>query len=155
MRWEGDERGHGVANGAWIREDVAALGNALADSAWIAERVAELLLPSLQRAVDESDERWQIIDTSVVEHVLKLELGWSVPGPSFRQLRADVFALLGHIAESATFVQQSVAAESVHYRVTTGEPANGQFAPHGHLLELTISGPAVRHVVAGRSAPAG
>lgn len=57
--------------------------------------------------------------------------GTRAPGP---------FALLGEIAESATYVRQRVLEDRVFFDVVTGMLGpDAHFAPHGHTLRLEIS----------------
>jgi hypothetical protein len=61
-------------------------------------------------------------------------------GASRGRVRADVFALLGTVAESATFVRQVAAGATLTFDVCTGILAgDGPFAPHGHLLRIVVA----------------
>src|SRR5947209_3029973 len=66
-------------------------------------------------------------------------LTWSRPDGSAGELRADVFAFLGHIAEPSTFVQEHVDGDEVLFDVATGiTEGQSRFRGHGHLVQLRI-----------------
>jgi hypothetical protein len=76
--------------------------------------------------------------------VLVIEVVWQRSRGRLRNLRADVFTLLGTIAESTTSIHQQVGADGVEYRVATGRVAEDtSFAPHGHTTLLRVGGPDV------------
>jgi hypothetical protein len=55
--------------------------------------------------------------------------------------RAAVFAALGSIAESATYVRQRRAGDFLEFEVVTGLLARDTtFASHGHTLRLVVDG---------------
>jgi hypothetical protein len=72
--------------------------------------------------------------------VYQVELVWSQPCGNLRQLRGEVFALVGRTAESATYVHPlSVADDMVVYDICTGMlDGHSPFKSHGHLIRLTV-----------------
>lgn len=148
-RWNGDTRGHGVDDGTWITPDVEALLTALGAAGWVAEDPEEHLQPYLRDACDAVDSPWALRKAALAGPVFAVTLEWMPPkgGPAanLRRLRADAFALLGHVAESTTFARQRITEDSVELWSATGTLARDtSFATHGHLLLLRIVGPAAR-----------
>jgi len=154
QRWDNDQRGHGVADGGWIAESVRALLAALEAPDWIAEDPDVHLLPHLQRACNETGSPWTLQSTEMVDGLYIVTLDWSGPTPRLSNLRADVFALLGAVAETVLFVHQHVLNDTIHYDVTIGIlDGDSPFRAHGHLLQLQIGGAAVAAICAGRRGP--
>jgi hypothetical protein len=148
-RWEGDTREYGIADGRWIRPSVERLLVALDKAAWVAEAPEDHLLPHVRRACV-AESPWQLGENRLQDGVFEVELAWDDPSPSLRRLRADAFALIGEIAEGSTFVRQVVAVDAIEFHVATGLLAGDtQFAEHGHLIRLRITGPAIPRLIAG------
>lgn len=154
-RWDTDDRGRGIADGAWIAPQVRVLLDGLATPGWVAEDPDDHLLPPLRRACDDLASPGTLGRTERRDGVYVVALVWSRPEARFGRLRADVFALLGTIAESTTFIRQRLTDETVEYDVTTGMlDGDSSFAGHGHLLRFRVGGPDVGRLVAGaRVAP--
>lgn len=91
---------------------------------------------------------WSLLSAELHKGVYVVVLEWGRPQAHIRDLRADAFALLGSMAESATYVHQSTEGETIIYDVATGMPASdSQFAPDGHAVQLRIGGEEVRRIV--------
>jgi hypothetical protein len=151
-RWEGDQRGEGIADGRWIVEDVRDLVAALETANWIAEDPDMHLLPHIQHACIVAGSSWTLHGAEMRDAVYVVSLDWSGT-PRLGHLRADVFALLGAFAESATYVHQRVEDAAVCYDIATGMlDADMPFRPHGHLVQFRITGPAVDAICASRRA---
>jgi hypothetical protein len=149
-RWDTDDRGYGIADGSWIAGTVRRLLVALEATAWVAEEPDIHLLPHLQRVCAEPQTPWTLGGTELAGGVYRVALTWSPRSASLRQLRSDVFALIGSIGEAVTFVHQRVLEDSVCYDVATGMlHGDSAFAAHGHLLEFQIRGAAVQPLCAG------
>ena len=149
-RWDGDERGTGIADGGWIGDDLSELVAALAEPDWVAEEPELHLLPHLQGACEATGSPWTLRHTEVAQAVYVVSLDWTAASASMRQLRADTYALIGAVAESVSYIHQRVENETVHYDVVTGMLATDTpFRPHGHLIELRIGGPDVAGLCAG------
>jgi hypothetical protein len=150
-RWDNDQRGHGIADGGWIAESVRALLAALEAPDWIAEDPDIHLLPHLQRACDVTGSPWALQSTEMVDGLYIVALDWSGPTRRLGNLRADVFALLGSIAETVLFAHQCVLDDAIHYDAATGIiDGDSPFRAHGHLIQLQIGGEAVTAICAGR-----
>lgn len=149
-RWDNDDRGRGIADGAWIAPQVRALLDGLATPDWVAEDPDGHLLPHLRRACEDATSPWTLVETEFRDGVYGVALAWSRPAPRLKSLRADVLALLGTIAESTTFVRQRFTADGIEYDVSTGMlEGDSAFAAHGHLLRFRIGGPTVGRIMAG------
>jgi hypothetical protein len=73
---------------------------------------------------------------------------------SLGELRRDLFALVGEIAESTTHVRQVVHQGALEYRVATGMlTGDSPFTGHGHLLTFRIDGARLPAIVAGMHPP--
>ena len=54
-------------------------------------------------------------------------------------MRADVYALLGRIAEHASHIRQRTFDDRVDYEMVTGTlDGETPFVPHGHLVRLRV-----------------
>jgi hypothetical protein len=151
-RWEGDTRGTGVADGSPRARDAASFLDVLARPGWVTEDPDAHLRPHIQRACTHDDSHWTLLDTAMQangEYIA--EVSWTVPAGQLRQLRADIFALTGTIAESTTYVRQVLTSSTIDYQVVTGMlDAEGPFADHGHLITFRVSGPAIVSILSGR-----
>ena len=150
-RWEGDQRGEGIADGGWIIEDVRNLLTALQMEKWIAEDPDMHLLPHIQHACTAPGSPWTLHGAELRDAVYVVSLDWSGAPPRLGHLRADVFALLGAFAESATYVHQRVDDDAVCYDIATGMlDEDMPFRPHGHLVQFRVTGSAVDAICASR-----
>jgi hypothetical protein len=139
-RWEEDERGIGVARGDAFAPGVDGLLATMRADGWVAEQPEAHLLPHIRRWCEKTG-RFRILGERSEDAVYIVELEWTAPDEPFRELRADVFALVGTFAESSTHVRQRTDAGAVEYDVTTGMLEDETpFHTHGHLVRLRISG---------------
>jgi len=151
IRWEGDAKGHGIDDGRWIAPDVEALLTELVSFGWIAEEPEAHLQPHLRDACDAAGSPWIVHEAALAGPVFAVSLEWARPGGTWRELRTDVFALLGRIVESTTFVRQRVTEDMVEFWCATGMlSGDTSFASHGHLILLLIGGPAVESLSANQ-----
>ena len=83
-----------------------------------------------------TDSRVPLLDASVLEAVLVVELAWIVgtsPEPDI--VRAELFRLLGSFAEHTTHVVQRSTDDAVEFEIATGTTAGeSPYLPHGHLV---------------------
>jgi hypothetical protein len=149
-RWEDDRRGRGVADAAQLLPGARELFDAFAQPEWVAEEPDTHLLPHI-RAWCEDDARLELSSTDSDERgAFVVELTWKGERGALGQARAAVFALLGEIAESATYVRQSRPAAMdgcagadgpLRFEVGTGMvAADTPFAPHGHVVYFDVYG---------------
>ena len=146
-RWEGDDVGTGVGDAGEFAGAVRALLDAMALPDWVTEDPQIHLLPKLRSAIDAPGSPWRLVDDTVVLAVYLVTLEWTRRDGELRDLREDVFALIGSVAETATHVQQRVVGDRIEFEVTTGTlAADSAFTPHGHTLRLRVVGAAVRRL---------
>jgi|GEM_PF-1224636 len=140
-RWDNDERGHGVGDGTAFAPHVQQFLDALHIPSWVAEDPDIHLLPHLHHACDLPDSAWRIVATAFADSIYTVRLEWLRPEGNITRLRADVFALVGTIAEGATYVHQQVTNDGMMYKVITGLlDDQTPFRGHGHLVRLLVSG---------------
>jgi hypothetical protein len=151
-RWDGDARGEGIGDGAWIAGDVRRLLATLDETNWIAEEPEKHLLPHLQHACAAEGSPWVLRSATPDGTVFVVSLDWSGNPARIGQVRADLFALLGSFAESATYVHQRVEDDAIFFDVVTGMlDEDMPFRPHGHLVQFRIGGDVIAAICAGRN----
>jgi hypothetical protein len=135
-RWDGDERGEGVANGDSHLPHVRRLTRALELPDWVAEEPELHLLPHLERAA--LGLGFGLGGASQDGPTYELRLTW-LGEQGRRPLRRAAHSLIGAVAEESTHVAEWVDGDTVVFDVATGTVADdAPFAPHGHLLRLRI-----------------
>src|ERR671937_1509235 len=135
-RWDGDERGHGVAGGESHMPHVRRLAQALERPDWVAEEPELHLLPHLERAA--LGLGFGLGGATTDGATYELRLTW-LGEKGRRPLRRGPPALIGAVAAESTHVFEWVDDDPVVFHVATGMVAeDGHFAPHGHLLRLRI-----------------
>jgi len=141
-RWEGDDRGEGVADATVFAVGATELAEAMRRPAWVSEEPEVHLLPHVQRACETVPLRLVGSSTSA-DGTLTLELSSTDADAGLGEVRAAVFAVLGSFAEPATYVRQRRAETSeapLVFEVATGFlPSDTPFAPHGHTVRITVS----------------
>jgi len=143
-RWDGDERGDGVADAAQFVRGAGELIEAMGRSNWVAEEPELHLLPHLERACESLP--LQILDAHTADDgSYDVRLRWTGDEAGVGMIRAAIFGLLGGIAEPASYVRQrrpdtSGGSEQVLlFEVVTGIVDENPFKPHGHTLRLSIA----------------
>jgi hypothetical protein len=139
-RWDIDERGRGVADARPFEADAKQLLDQMRERDWVTEGPEHHLLPAIERACAAEGSTLRL-ETSMtdVRGVFVVTLARAPDSP--RELRADVFALLGEVAESSTHVREVATADATEFHVTTGMlPSDGGWAGHGHTLLLRVRG---------------
>jgi hypothetical protein len=148
-RWDGDERGHGVADGRWLLPGVSELVAALERNDWVAEEPEAHLLPHLERACRELPFELVCARTST-DGTFEVDLRWQGASNRIGEIREAVYALAGSIAETATYLRQGAADSPladergprrnvVVFELATGLLApDTPFAPHGHTVRFRI-----------------
>lgn len=134
-RWEGGERGHGIADGASLAPGVQRLLDAMARPDRVAEDPEVHLLPALRDGGDQPGSPWTLRSAELQGATYRLTVDWARQPATLRQLRADAFALIGAIAEGATNIDERVLPNGVDSEVVTGLlEEQTPFRSHGHLL---------------------
>lgn len=147
-RWDGDDRGGGIADAAQLVSGATELVAAFREPTWVAEQPEAHLLPHVQAWCRE-DPRLALRDAyvdSTEAYILDFEWGRATGGVG--DARAAVFSLIGAFAESATYVRQrrvagdgDESAMKLQFEVGTGELApETRFHPHGHVVVINVAG---------------
>jgi hypothetical protein len=138
-RWDTDERGRGVGDGRRLEPGAAELLGALREPDWVAEQPEAHLLPHLRRACQNSALGLRLDGTRVdPDGAFVVDLHWA--GGDRRTLTAAAYALIGAVAESATYVREHHERDTTVYEVGTGMLGpDTTFAPHGHVLVLRVT----------------
>jgi len=145
LRWDGDERGEGVADATGFVAGVLKLVEAMRSRSWVAEEPGVHLLPHIERAcrtllLEVEDARLS------TDGSFDLRLSWTGQGWRVGEIRAAVFALVGGFAEIATYVRQPQVTsensdETLLFEIVTGilDDGDNVFAPHGHTVRIGVS----------------
>jgi len=147
-RWDGDARGHGIADGRRLSPEIDAFRRTVSSPNWIAEEPEIHLLPHLREACARPEADFALVSTERDADGTFVVTLRSKKAEGIGQIRASLFALIGQIAETATYVRQQPtlgspdAQRDVIVEVATGIPSGeGPFATHGHLVRFRIQPP--------------
>jgi hypothetical protein len=147
-RWDGDERGQGIADAAQLVSGASGLIEAFRQPTWVAEQPELHLLPHIV-AWCQQDRRLALTRAHTDgKTAYVLDLKWRGETSSVGEARAAVFSLIGSFAESATYVRQrrgggnaGSSAMQLQFEVGTGELApDARFEPHGHVVLINVTG---------------
>ena len=152
-RWDIDERGRGIGDGRRLVPGARELVDALELPDWVAEEPEAHLLPHLERACAAQGSPLELESAAALpDAAYEVRLRWRGREGDARSARAAAFALIGVVAESATYVRQRregdtddidrpVAGDELVFEVGTGMlDADTHFAGHGHALLLRVAG---------------
>jgi hypothetical protein len=140
-RWEGDERGSGVADAGPFVAGAMELVEAMQERGWVTEDPEVHLLHHLHRACEALP--FELVGAEAAQDgALEVELRWTGRRDAVGAAREAVFALVGSIAENVSYVRHlRRPGEPLRADVVTGMLAGeSPFAPHGHTLRLTVAG---------------
>ena len=153
QRWDDDERGHGVADGSRLEPGADELLAALRERDWVSEDADDHLLPYLRRACERGAVPLRLESAATEpDGAFVVELAWLGRPADVRAVRAAVYALIGEVAESATYIRQRreepvgdvdepIGGEGIFYEVATGMLGpDTRYAPHGHVLVMRVNG---------------
>jgi hypothetical protein len=142
-RWDGDERGDGIADARDFVEGAAELLAAMQRPNWVAEQPELHLLPHLERACESLP--LQILDAQSSEDgSYEVQLRWTGEQAGIGLIRASIFSLLGGIAEPSSYIRQRRTESApgspatLIFEVVTGIVDETPFKPHGHTLRLSV-----------------
>jgi hypothetical protein len=143
-RWEGDERGEGIADATQFMDGAAELIAAMRRPNWVAEQPELHLLPHLEHACGTLPLR--IVNARTADDgSFEVCLRWIGDDPGVGVIRAAIFGLLGGVAEPASYIRQrrtrssEGSGEMLTFDVVTGIVDETPFKPHGHTLRLSIA----------------
>ena len=148
FRWDGDERGEGIADATPFAAGALELVEAMRLATWVAEQPEIHLQPHLERACRSLPLRLE--DTrSSADGAFEVSLYWTGETPGVGEVRAAVFSLAGSFAELSTYVRQRRIEETADgdrillFEIVTGFlDGETRFAPHGHTVRVHVSVPA-------------
>ena len=139
-RWDGDERGEGVADAGSIAPGGEELVDATQRPNWVAEDPDAHLLPHCSGRANRCRSSWSARGDSE-DGSYDVELRWTGETERIGEVHAAVFALVGGFAEVFTYVRQRRGADAVVFEVVTGILGEeSSFSPHGHAVRLTVAG---------------
>src|SRR5690242_2716760 len=105
-RWDGDDRGQGIADAARLVAGAGELVAAFREPTWVAEQPELHLLPHVE-AWCQTDPRLALTGAHADEtDAYVLDFEWRGAACSVGGARAAVFSLIGSFAETATYVRQ-------------------------------------------------
>ena len=142
LRWDGDERGEGVADATAFADGAVELIEAMRLPKWVAEEPEFHLLPDIERACKTLP--FEIDGAGVApDGAFDVRLRWTGQEQAVGRARAAVFALVGSFSEVSTYVRQRrIAAgdegETLLFEVVTGILGHGVFSPHGHTVRISV-----------------
>jgi hypothetical protein len=138
MRWDGDERGRGVADAGSFVPGATELVDAMRTEGWVAEDPDAHLRPHLERAC--RDLPLELRGTHLSsDGTYDVDLVWRGEGQRVGDVRAAVFAFAGSVAETATYVRQRRNGGRLMFELVTGIiDADSPFAPHGHAVRFSV-----------------
>lgn len=139
-RWDTDERGEGIASGAAFSSNLQELADEMRGAGWVAEEPGAHLLPHLETACAVPGSPWTIASWSLGDDgVVDVEAVWGGEWGALGAMRAEVFSLLGSIAEPTSHIRQRMFEDRVEFEMATGTlPDGSPFTPHGHLIRLCV-----------------
>jgi hypothetical protein len=136
-RWDGDERGEGVADASTFAPGAEVLVEAMRTRNWVAEQPEAHLFPHLQRCCESLP--LELIDAQVsTDGSFDVDLRWVGETNGIGGIRAAIFTLVGSVAEVSTYVRQSRTGDSAVFEIVTGSSEEESFAPHGHTVRLRV-----------------
>ena len=137
-RWDGDERGEGVADAGAFAGAAGALLEAMRSANWVAEAPEAHLLPHLRRACKSLPFELVAAGTSA-DGTFDVELHWTGETRGQAEVRAAIFALVGSFAELSTYVRQRNGGPLAFEVVTGFLEGESVFSPHGHTVRLSVN----------------
>jgi hypothetical protein len=140
-RWDTDERGRGIGDAQAFVDGAAELMKAMQTSDWVAEDADAHLLPHLERACASLPLELVHAETTP-DAAFEISVAWTGSEGAVSAVHESTFALIGSIAESATYIRhrRTDRAELVFDVVTGMLQGDTQFASHGHTLRVRVSG---------------
>jgi hypothetical protein len=144
VRWDSDTRGRGVGDAVPFAQGAAELVDAMRSSDWVAEEPEVHLLPHLEAACEGLPLELKATRTRD-DGGFEVDVVWRGADWRIGEVRRVVYALIGSIAETATYVRQRRPDGSdgrVVFELVTGLiDAGSPFDPHGHTVRFAVERP--------------
>jgi hypothetical protein len=141
MRWDGDTRGRGVADATPFVDGAAELVDSMRTPDWVAEEPEAHLLPHLRQAAEGLPLAFDATRT-LDDGTFEVELTWTGEEVGIGEIRRAVYALVGSVAETATYVRQRRNGDSATFELVTGIIGeDARFEPHGHAVRFRVTLP--------------
>jgi len=143
QRWDGDERGEGVADAGPFVEGASELIAAMGQPNWVAEEPELHLLPHLEHACESLPFEIVAARTSD-DGSYVVQLRWTREDAGVGVISASIFTLLGEMAEPSSYIRQRQTHSTpgspavLSFEVVTGIVDDVPFKPHGHTLRLEV-----------------
>ena len=143
-RWDGDERGEGVADAGAFVTGAVELIEGMRRPGWVSEEPEVHLFPHIEHRCRTLP--FEIVDASPSdEGSFELRLRWTDeamagrarPSGSLyarRQLRRG-----RNLREAASGHRADDGNERLLFEIVTGILGDGRFAPHGHTVRITVT----------------
>ncbi len=140
-RWEGDERGAGIADAAAFVPGALDLVEVMGRAHWVAESPELHLLPHIENACISLPFEL-VASASNPDGVFEVELRWPDESPGVGAVRAAVYSLLGSFAEISSYVRQRRQPDgTLAFDFVTGFlDGETDCRPHGHTVCVTVTG---------------
>jgi hypothetical protein len=137
-RWEGDERGRGIASAAHVAVSVERLLAAMREPDWVAEDPEAHLVHHIRRlAVGPVSFVGSSVEPNG-ELLVRISVAVQPDDEErWRLLHMAAYGLISSFAESSTFIQERREGGRWEFLVTTGL-LEGRFRPHGHVVRLVV-----------------
>ncbi len=131
-RWDGDDRGDGVADATALAPGVYELAAAVTIAKWVAEEPEVHLLPHICDACAQAG--LELLGHELDGAVCVVRIAWRNDGRP-ADARQAAYRIVGSFAEAATSVRQRGNA----FEVVTGLLApDTPFKPHGHMVRIEL-----------------
>jgi hypothetical protein len=141
-RWEGDERGAGVADAAPLARRLERFAEHADRPEWVAEAPEAHLWPHLRAAIESAGSPWRTATRSTTPDgclVVELEHASEADDRGPARLRGDALALIARVAEGSTFIDVGDEDGVLVVDAVTGMMDDQtRFRSHGHTLRLRI-----------------
>ncbi|MGZ4333559.1 MAG: hypothetical protein ACXVRJ_04735 [Gaiellaceae bacterium] len=145
-RWDGDERGDGIADAGPFVDGVVELIEAMRRPNWVSEEPELHLLPHLRHACQSLPLRI-VAAQAATDGSYEVRLEWIGSEPGIGVVREAVFSLIGSVSELSSYVRQrsskptAASSGTLLFDVVTGMvDGETRFAPHGHTLRISVAG---------------
>src|SRR5215210_3529350 len=112
------------------------------DGGWVTEDPREHLAHHLTRASERPGSGVALLGIEEDEGALHVTVRPTEPG-THQDVRGAAMGLIGYVLEGSTFVRERRSGDAFEFDVATGMmPGEAGFTGHGHVLRLTVEGPA-------------